>query len=207
MRIYTKIDGFQSIIIEGFSWLRFIQSIGNPAIFQICSKFGPILSDCRVQLTCSFCKPYMAGDFRTLYFVTTPWTQQGTDVFLGSNFWTRGRKEKRMVAPLRNKKSLRYATLDLIFFLPSALNLMGAWQQISLGSVPITIEKTRVQVSKRGSADLGLCPFKKNVLFCNGEVFFLDRVLLMGAMIINSTVIEIVEDKFWKPLKFGHLKS
>ena len=42
--------------------------------------------------------------------------------------------------------------------------------------------KTWVQASKRGSADFELCPCKKTVLFCDGGVFFIDRGLLMGAI-------------------------
>ena len=57
---------------------------------------------------------FMAGALWALCFVITHWTWKGTD-FLGSICRTRGRKEKRMVAPLRDKKSLRYATVDLIF--------------------------------------------------------------------------------------------
>ena len=47
---------------------------------------------------------------------TLPFTLHN-DVFLGSNFWTRGHKEKRMVA----------AQPSIKFFLFSTLNLMGAW--------------------------------------------------------------------------------
>ena len=41
-------------------------------------------------------------------------------------------------------------------------------------------------------------PAKKNVLFCEGEVFFLDRGLLMGAILCNMEPAEIFTDFFWQ---------
>ena len=64
---------------------------------------------------CPCHEPAMVGPQGTLGLVTTPWTRQGTDVFLGSVIRTRGRKEKSTVA---NR---------IIFFLSLALILMGAW--------------------------------------------------------------------------------
>ena len=40
-------------------------------------------------------------------------------------------------------------------------------------------------------------PAKKTVLFCDGEVFFLDRGLLMGAILNNRKLAEIFIDILW----------
>jgi hypothetical protein len=42
--------------------------------------------------------------------------------------------------------------------------------------------KAREQTNKRVSFQTGDCPAKKDIIFCNGEVFSLDRGLLMGAI-------------------------
>jgi len=76
---------------------------------------------------CPCHEPSMVGPLGALYFFKTHWTWQGTDVFLGSAFRTRGRKEKGWllryetikVSPLRNRQFLLFLSLALI--------LMGAW--------------------------------------------------------------------------------
>jgi len=86
-----------------------------------------------------------------------------------------------MVAPLRDKKSLRCATVDLMFFF-LGLEPDGCLVADQIRIRTKNLRKARVQASKRGSADFGLCPCKKKCsFFCDGEVFSLDRCLLMGA--------------------------
>jgi len=59
--------------------------------------------------------------------------------------------------------------------------------------------KSRAQAKKRGLSRYWMMSLqKKIVLFCDGEVFSLDRGLLMGAMIYNRKIIEIFADFLWK---------
>jgi hypothetical protein len=78
-------------------------------------------------------------------------------------------------------KNLFATQPSILFFLFSALNLMDAWQQIKLGSVPTTCEKPGSRLRKGAAPVLDCVPAKKTVLFCDGGVFFIDRGLLMGA--------------------------
>ena len=101
-------------------------------------------------MICPCCEPSMAGAFRALCFVTTPWTWQGTDVFLGSNYWTRGYKEKPMViVPL---------LIQFFFHWPWTWWVPGCR---SIKDPHLKLLKTRMQSLKRGWSRSGWCPCKK----------------------------------------------
>ena len=80
---------------------------------------------------------------------------------------------------------------SIYFFLSLTLNLMGAWQQINLGSAPKILEITGAGKEKGLIPFLDDVPAKKNVLFCDGGVFFLDRGLFMGANIWNQDKLHV----------------
>jgi len=89
-----------------------------------------------------------------------------------------------MVASLRDKKSLRFATVDLIF---SFIDLEpdGCLVADQFGIRTKTFEITGA-VNEMGLIQLWMMFLqKKTVLFCDGEVFSLDRGLLMGAIIVS----------------------
>ena len=89
-----------------------------------------------------------------------------------------------MVASLRDKKSLRFATVDLIF---SFIDLEpdGCLVADQFGIRTKTFEITGA-VNEMGLIQLWMMSLqKKTMLFCDGEVFSLDRGLLMGAIIIT----------------------
>jgi hypothetical protein len=50
----------------------------------------------------------------------------------------------------------------------------------------IIFEKVGRRDSKGSSSGLNIDPAKKNIIFCVGKVFSLDRGLLMGAKSLNS---------------------
>jgi len=60
------------------------------------------------------------------------------------------------------------------------------------GSAPITSEITGAGNEKGLIPALDDVPAKKNVLFCDGGVFFLDRNLLMGAKILTISFYSII---------------
>jgi len=51
--------------------------------------------------------------------------------------------------------------------------------------------KSRVQINKRGASALGGDPAKKLYSFCDGQMFFIDRGLLMGAIMTTLPNIKI----------------
>jgi hypothetical protein len=55
----------------------------------------------------------------------------------------------------------------------------------------ITFEKLGRRFPKGSSSKLDTDPAKKDIIFCDGEVFSLDRGLLMGAMITQKGQREI----------------
>ena len=100
--------------------------------------------------------------------------------FLGSANRTRGHQEKRKVA---------FATQpSILFFSELTLILMGAWLQIIQ-------TKGRRHTLERPGADKQkellprwLVTLQKMILFCDGQVFFIDMGLLMGAWWCNLEV-------------------
>ena len=86
-----------------------------------------------------------------------------------------------MAASLRDKKSLRYATVDLIF------SFLGLEPDGCLVADQFRIRANKLSKNPGAGIEKGQCRYwsvslqKKIVLFCDGGVFFLDRGLLMDA--------------------------
>ena len=95
-----------------------------------------------------------------------------------------------MVASLRDKKSLRFATVDLIFsFIDLEPDGCLVADQFRIRTK--TFEITGA-VNEKGLIQLWMMSLqKKTVLFCDGEVFSLDRGLLMGASISTLPKLQI----------------
>ena len=127
---------------------------------------------------CPCHEPPMVGQQGALDLVTTPWTWQGTDVFLGSVIRTRGRKEKSMVA---NR---------MVFF------FLWPWSWWVPGSRSIRVRTKTLEkpgaVAQKGHDPLWMLTLqKKIIIFCDGEVFSIDRGLLMGAIITTWRFFQI----------------
>ena len=121
----------------------------------------------------------MAGRIGALYLVTLHWPWQGTNVFLGSVVRTRGRKEI----------SFSFADLE-----PD-----GCLVADQLASATSTFENPGAG-DQKVQIRLWVLFLQKLILFCDGEVFFIDRGLLMGASIWKYSLIK------WKPIYCGQPK-
>ena len=112
--------------------------------------------------------------------IPTHWTWQGTDVFLGSATGP-GVLRKRGVAALRDHSGL-FATQPSILII---LNRPWSWWvpgRRSTKGACHRFEKPGAD-KQTGYFRAGWWPCKKLYYFCDGLVFFIDRDLLMGALI------------------------
>ena len=124
---------------------------------------------CAFWLICPCHELLMAGPAGALYLVTIYWPWQGTNVFLGSVSRTRGRKE------------LAFSFADL--------EPDGCLVADQLASATSTFENPGVD-DQKVQIRLWVLFLQKFILFCDGQVFFIDRGLLMGA---NSTTLLLLQ--------------
>ena len=101
--------------------------------------------------------------------------------FLGSANRTRGHLEKRKVASLCNRRFCFFLNRPWSWWVPGSRSTKGACH---------TFEKTGAD-KQTGYFRAGWLPCKKLYYFCDGLVFFIDRDLLMGAIIWNLNKFQI----------------
>jgi hypothetical protein len=121
----------------------------------------------------------------SLLFCYNPLDMTRYRCFSGVRFPDQGPQRKRMVAPLRDNEDLSASQPSIFTLSFTGLDPDGC----------LVADRIRIRTNKfwkpgcrqRQGTDLILddVPAKKRSFFCDGEVFFLDRGLLMGA--INTT--------------------